>query len=201
MNHFKFIRLFRQIISFYKRDFTSPAPTLFKLKTLEHFAIKAGAWVETGTFKGETTAFLAKRFSKVITLEPSPHFFDLAKANLSKYRNVSILHASSEEKFEECLITVAPKANLWLDGHFSGGKTFHAESISPIAHELSIVKKHKGKFTELLIFIDDIRLFSGLTDLDNDTNYPSLRFVTDWCFENRFEWRIENDIMIAKLLR
>jgi len=193
-----FFRFIRQYHSFYRRSFTAPSPNYFKMKTLLHFADVDGVWLETGTYKGATTKYLASRFSKVISLVPSDHYHQYASSKLRKFENVHVRKGSSEELFEDCLISVAPCANLWLDGHFSDGLTFFGDNVSPIIHELEMIEKNKDKFNTLIVFIDDIRLFPR--DMKEVDGYPNIQMLLNWCRKNDFSWQIENDIMIAKML-
>lgn len=52
------------VVNWLKRGFASPAPQFVKWLVLEKWGGKH-TWVETGTYKGETTAHLA-RFSKMV---------------------------------------------------------------------------------------------------------------------------------------
>ncbi len=193
-NFFRFLIHYK---SFYRRSFTSPSPNYFKMKTLIHFSDPRAAWLETGTYEGATTKFLAQRFPRVITLEPSSHYFQYSTAKLRGYKNVTILNGSSEDLFEESLMAISPLANLWLDGHYSDGLTFSGSNVSPIIHELLIIEKHKNKFESLNIFIDDVRLFPRSANNQGD-GYPHIQSIFNWCYNNEFTWEIENDILIAR---
>ena len=190
-------RQIREWIQFSQRDFSAPSPNFIKMKTLVSFATPSGIWVETGTYLGGTCKYLAKRFSSVISIEPSEYFHQYSKTRLKKFKNVQLLYGTSEDLFEDALLATAPQGNLWLDGHFSDGGTFLGTKISPISEELSSVAKHKHKFTELVIFIDDVRLFPR--SREEETGYPQFQFLIDWCRDNAFEWQIQNDILIAKM--
>jgi hypothetical protein len=187
----------RQYKDFYQRDFTAPSPNLFKMKTFVRFANPKGVWIETGTYMGSTSEFLAKRFPKVISIEPSDYFFDYAKTRLQKFENVTVLKGTSEDLFEDALVSAAPMANVWLDGHYSEGGTFLGNSVTPIMDELLAINRHKEKFNSLVIFIDDIRLFARSND--SESGYPPFQALLDWCRENSFDWQIQNDILIAEM--
>lgn len=190
-------RYINEYASFYRRDFISPHPNLFKMKTLLHFADSRGSWLETGTYMGSTTKFLAKRFPMVITIEPSEYFFNHASSRLQNYNNISFLKGTSEDFFEKSLIAVSPRGNLWLDGHYSEGNTYLGNIVTPIEIELLYVAKHKDKFDSLVVFVDDIRLFPRTDSEDN--GYPKFQWLIDWCRDNDFKWELQNDILIARL--
>lgn len=191
-----FAHKIREWIQFFQRDFSAPSPNFIKMKTLVSFATPSGKWVETGTFLGGTCKYLAKRFFSVTSIEPSEHFHQYSKIRLRKFKNIQLLNGTSEDLFEDALVATAPQGNLWLDGHYSEGGTFLGNKISPISEELFLVAKHKQKFTDLVIFIDDVRLFPRN---EEETGYPKFQFLIDWCRDNAFEWQIQNDILIAKM--
>ena len=192
-------RIFREWIQFAARSYSAPSPTFLKMKTLVSFSIKEGNWVETGTYMGGTTKYLAKRFPKVISIEPSPKYFAYAESRLKKLKNVTLLNGSSEDLFEGAIVAAGPIVNLWLDGHFSEGGTFLGNKISPVEEELSAVLKQIDGFQKLVIFIDDIRLFPRSND--QETGYPKIQWLIDWCTKNGFKWQIQNDILIAEMVR
>jgi len=164
------------------------------MKTLEYYSIKDAGWIETGTYKGETTRFLAKRFSKVISIEPSPIFYNFSKNRLRRFKNVILLNGTSEDLLESSLVSVLPAANIWLDGHYSDGGTFLGKKVSPVEEELTAIQRNLNYFHELVIFIDDVRLFPHSND--DDTGYPTFQWVINWCTQNKFKWQVQNDILI-----
>lgn len=186
----------RELFQFFRRSFDAPYPTFIKRKTLVSHSISDGSWIETGTYMGSTTQFLAKRYPKVTTIEPSEYFFEFSESRLKRNRNVVTLFGSSEEHFENALIGNQKEINIWLDGHFSEGGTFLGENVSPIVHELEIIARHKSKFNSIRVFVDDVRLFQR--DGLQATGYPPFVFLLDWALSNRFVWEIQNDIFIAK---
>lgn len=194
-----FYRTIHQYFSFYRRDFTAPSPNFLKMKTLTHFAEPEGIWLETGTYMGGTSEYLAKRYPKVISIEPSEYFYKYASTKLKRFKNVTVLNGTSEELFENSLIAVSPCANVWLDGHFSEGETFLGNSVTPIEDELLAISKHKDKFETLIVFIDDIRLFPRSVDEKN--GYPQFQWLIEWCRDNGFRWELQNDILIAEMVR
>ena len=76
---------------------------------------------------------------------------------------------------------------------FSSGMTFKGPKITPILDELSSIEKNLTRFNQVVILVDDVRLFeSSLTQSD----YPSLGVLVDWARANRLQWCIEHDIFI-----
>jgi hypothetical protein len=61
--------------------------------------------------------------------------------------------------------------------------------------ELSVVSAHKHRFNSIVVFVDDVRLFSRTAD--TPTDYPPITFLMNWANQNGFNWEIQNDIFIA----
>jgi hypothetical protein len=189
-------RLTPSYLKWRNNGFVSPSPQFIKTQVLKRNGINFGTWIETGTYLGDTTKFLAKNFpnSKIISLEPQILIFNFAKFRLRKRNNVLLVNGSSEEKFEGILSKIAGPVNFWLDGHFSGDITFQGDSISPIIQELDLIEKYRNNIGELAVFIDDIRDF----DADLNSGYPSRDVLVTWANRNNLKWNIEQDIFIAK---
>ena len=176
--------------------FVSPSPQFVKTQVLKRHGLKAGTWIETGTYLGDTTKFLAKAFpnSMVISIEPQLLIFNFAKFRLKNIKNVLLIHGSSEEKFEETLSKIVGPVNFWLDGHFSGDITFQGKTDSPISKELELIEKYIENFDQIVVFIDDIREFEG----EPNSGYPSRDAIVAWANKNNLKWNIEHDIFVAK---
>lgn len=182
-----------------------PAPWAVKMKVLERYMIPGAAWVETGTYLGETTAFLAKRSPQVITLEPSMALWEKAAQKFALSDRITVLHKSSEDGFLETLgLIQTSNVCFWLDGHYSGGSTFSGSEDTPIVHEIrSITHKLKdGTLDQVAVFIDDVREFASLNreqvGRPRAPGYPSLQVLVDWAEELNLHWTIEHDIFIAR---
>ena len=181
--------------SWVKKDLLSPfkTPIFVKQKILLKHAVKNSTWIETGTYIGTTTGFLAKRFPYVHTIEPSEECLKIAKSNLTGFTNIIYHHGTSEQRLDEVFLNLSGNLCLWLDGHFSKGITFLGDQECPINFELKTIDKYKNKFDKLVIFIDDIS-----TTFIDDKNYPSIDFYVDWARKNNFSWFIEQGIFIIK---
>lgn len=131
------------------------------------------ALVETGTFLGDTTAYFADYCETVYSIELSEDLADKARRRFAKTANVTILQGDSGKLMPSVLKQVGERALFWLDGHFSGTcgsgddpiVTARGNSDTPVVAELQAILQDK---VPRHIFIDDARLFSGLSD------YPSV---------------------------
>ena len=192
-----FLDIYRNLIliNWVKKYVLSPfkTPTYIKQKILFKHSIKNATWIETGTYTGLTTAFLAKRFPCVHTIEPSEDCLKIAKSNLARFNNVNYHFGTSEEKLEGIISQLSGDLCLWLDGHFSGGITFCGDNECPVIYELETISKNRMQFSNLIIFVDDIA--ASFVDQDH---YPDIDFYVDWARKNKFNWFIEQGIFIAK---
>ena len=176
--------------------FNAPSPQFIKVKLLKRNGIATGSWVETGTYLGDTTKYLARNFpkSQVITLEPDKRIYTFTSYRLKKFKNIKFVNGSSEHKFDNVLSKLEGPVNFWLDGHFSGDITFKGDLYSPVIKELEVIQKHQSRLKKVCVLIDDMRDFND----DPISGYPSRNYLVDWANKNNLIWQIEQDIFIAK---
>ena len=186
------IRRQREFKYWKKRNYLENAPQFIKEMVLEKYSIKNANWIETGTFRGETTKYLSKRYPLIYSIEPDVEFYKVA-LNRFKNQNVKLFNDESENIFPILLPTLKDNLNFWLDGHYSQGITFKGKKDCPIINELNAIKKNFDNFKKLSIFIDDIRLF-----LSSTKDYPSINYLVDWTRRLDMKWRIVNDIFIIQ---
>ncbi|MGY4473588.1 hypothetical protein [Bradyrhizobium sp. USDA 3364] len=134
-------------------------------------------FVETGTNLGHTTAFVAKHFAKVHTIELSRSLHEDTKRKLSHIRNIDFIHGDSAEVLRDLCATIEEPAVFYLDAHWSGGVTAHGDEEVPLYHELASIARRP--FCDLII-VDDYRLFGkkGKTGTIGHVQYPPIEF--DW---------------------
>jgi hypothetical protein len=195
-----FLQFLKNLLTWHQRNYDVPSPSLIKQRVLLRNAIPAGIWVETGTYLGDTTHFLAKRFGKVISIEPEPSLFAQAKKRFSRTPQVEIINGSSETVFPGLLPKLSGNINFWLDGHYSGGTTwatYKGSSDTPITMELSQIEQNLGKFKKVAVLVDDVRCFQSS---DPTSGYPTIDFLVDWARRTGLNWHIEHDIFVAKSL-
>jgi hypothetical protein len=61
-----------------------------------------------------------------------------------------------------------------------------------------ILANQLPRFEECVVFVDDVRGFSDMTETNK---YPSKEFLVEWANANDCSWSIEHDIFIAKKLK
>ena len=174
-----------------KSGYAPPSPYRIKKLILLSNSIRSAPWIETGTYLGETTKFLAKNNPFVITLEPSISHYVYTTNRFRKTKNITVINSTSEDGLEKILSQLSGVVNIYLDGHASGDGTFISDVLTPIRYELEIIKKYKNNFSELFVAIDDFRVFGN-----SDGIYPSNYYLVNYCKENDLNWKIEQDIFM-----
>ena len=179
-----------------KRDYLSNSPQFVKQKIFVKYGISCAIWIETGTFLGSTTSFLADRYPHVHSIEPGKELYNKAR-KIFKNQNITLHNDTSETILPTLLPSLQADINIWLDGHYSSGITFEGEKHCPVEDELASIKNNMSNFDAITILIADVRCF--LTDAPVEyKDYPSLDYLVDWSRQHNVTWRIEHDIFIMQ---
>jgi hypothetical protein len=178
-----------------KRGYLNEAPQFVKEQLFLKYGVPNAPWVETGTFRGKTTLFLAKHSTKVYTIEPAKELYDNAVKMLAG-RNVELFNDVSEAVFPNLMPTLSGDLNFWLDGHYSAGRTFKGDTDCPVEDELRAIENNVSNFGKVSILIDDVRCFLQVDPGYSD--YPSIDYLVDWARKQGFSWSIEHDIFIMR---
>lgn len=168
-----------------------PAPDSVKRALIWEFGRDLDMWIETGTFLGDTAAWLGRSGKPVLTIEPSSELFQSAERRFAKSLNIRVVFGESQNALGEVLASVHGSVGFWLDGHYSGQGTFGHELACPVLQELGLIGAHLERLEDVVVFVDDARLF--LVDAD----YPPLEDLVEWAHSNNLWWLIQNDIFIA----
>jgi len=184
-----------ELRSWHKRNFSSPVPQSVKWAVLARYGELTETWVETGTYQGETTAFLAQTAKKVYTVEPSTELAKNARKRLRGFHNVTILEGKSEDLLSEIIERVDGPLSFWLDAHYSGGTTFKGTAGTPIREELALIQKHILRLDRLTVLIDDMHSFEPSDPMFAD--YPTRGWLVDWANSNKLNWTMEHGIFVA----
>lgn len=181
-----------------RRGFASPAPQIVKWSVLRRWG-GDGTWIESGTYKGETTRFLSTFSHCVYSIEPSPILAKNATRNFSANESVNIIEGLSEVELPRLLQELSQlekeDVSFWLDGHYSAGITFQGPSDTPIVEELHAISEYLRTFTNVTVFIDDVRCFNP--SIPEYASYPPLNYLSSWANSHELVWTIEHDIFIA----
>ena len=179
-----------------KSGYSMPAPMKIKRSVLQGHGISEGTWIETGTWHGDTAAFLATRASHVWTIEPDNKLSLAASARFHDCSNVTVVEGLSEDKLSEILDSVSGDVCFWLDGHFSSGDTHRGPIDTPIRAELKTIEEHLGRLGNVVVLVDDMRCFDPSSA--GFSEYPSRSWLVEWADRNHLIWTSEFDIFVAK---
>ena len=143
---------------------------------------KADAFVETGTYLGDTTAAMRSLFSRVISIELSEELHAAAKRRFSSDSNVTLIKGNSAERIGDALALVGEARPLmWLDAHWSGGATAKADENTPILSEIRQIRE-AGR-ADVVILVDDISFFwsvnPGFNVHESIGGYPEIGRLID----------------------
>lgn len=167
-----------------------PAPPHAKRAIIVEEVRRTGVrvFVETGTFRGDTVARMAKFVPRVISIELDDTLHACAVERFAGDTNVEVLRGDSASLLPGIVAELDTPALFWLDGHFSGGVTAFGGAMTPIMEELAAVLASPVAHS---VLIDDARLFDG-TD-----GYPKLEDVRSFCaeLEPSMTWTVADDII------
>ncbi len=180
-----------------QRRFAAPSPTIVKNEVILRNGIPNAIWIETGTYKGDTSALLAKTAKMVYTIEPAQTLYEAAKARFVNSKNIQVIQGLSENVMPNLLSQLNGNINFWLDGHYSTGVTFQGPKDSPLLEELACIEQHLHKFPQVVILIDDVR-YCANPSCHQFSGYPKLDEMVDWAKRNKLFWHIEHDTMVIK---
>lgn len=135
------------------------------------FEKKTENFIETGSYHGFGIGLaLRSGFSKVYSIELTPHFFHECAGMYSHDPRVHMILGDSFYKLEE-LLQANPDTpfTYWLDGHYSGGNTGFGVKETPLLKELEVILSRKVDGE--LIYVDDMRLYRSF---DEEVNIESI---------------------------
>jgi hypothetical protein len=139
-------------------------------------AFGLAAFVETGTYRGDTLDALYDDFEQLHSVEIGRALFEAAKARFAGRGKVHLTNADSAIGLAEVLrLSSLPPALLWLDAHYSGAGTAKGAGNTPVLAEVEAILAAKRPSD--VILIDDLRCFwtpaAGFRPDDTLPGYPS----------------------------
>ena len=175
-----------------REGWVNPPPYFVRLAMLETEAKALGAktFIETGTFRGDTTWFFRNRFRKIVTIEVQDQLVKIARKRFRKHPNVEVVHGDSSQELAQVCGMIDGPCLVFLDGHYSSGITSYGEKECPVIEELQALFSHLNH--PFRIVIDDAREFGG------DPAYPELAVIGEFLRRQPGVWkmRVENDAIV-----
>lgn len=138
------------------------------LKIIKNFEIHD--FVETGTYKGDTSFWASKHFKNVYTIEIDPEISRETASRNDCPANIEFLIGNSKEILPLLITKIADNAFFWLDGHWCEGGAGKEEEC-PLLYELKAI----SRLANPTIFIDDARCFMGpMPPPHNKDHWPEI---------------------------
>ena len=126
---------------------------------------KNNFFVETGTYQGHgIDQALDAGYNNVISIELSEYYYHRARLKYGRYRNVKLVLGDSADVLLPTLLGVHEPMTIWLDGHYSCGKTALGKYWSPLMQELDAISQHP--ICTHTIIIDDMRCWNNSDNID-----------------------------------
>ena len=119
-------------------------------------ATSANCFVETGTFRGDTTRWASRHFEQVYTVELSEDLFNANATSFTALKNVTPLLGDSREHLRQLARTL-PKTIFWLDAHWCG--EFAAVGLDDQCPLLGEIAALQECWDRAYILVDDARFF------------------------------------------
>jgi len=162
---------------------------------------KVDTFVETGTFRAETTLCMCKLFPHTYTIELSEELYRQAREKL-KETSAVCCHGDSVQVLPELLGIIKQPAIYFLDAHWCKRESAKGPIAVPLLQELELIAQRS--FSDLVI-VDDVRLFAtsrseNWGDISVTSILKSLsRKVPAWKRILRLGYTIMHDRMIIPL--
>jgi len=129
-------------------------------------------FVETGCYHGDTTAWAAQHFSKVISIEIRWDFIEIAaSACRPYYPRVSFIEGDSRDMIGPIVELLTGPALFWLDGHNATKLFGDGPDDCPVLEELAAINRSRFRHA---IMIDDAHCFEPPVEY---ANWPDLDAV------------------------
>ncbi len=136
-------------------------------------------FVETGTLVGDTAAWAASHFTRVVTIENQSERFGKAVQRFGGTPNVTVVFGNSPDILNYCCPPLIKEPTIfWLDAHWmgTGSGTGGDGHECPVLAEIAAI--NSGPANPHIILVDDARLFSAPPPHPHDASqWPDLNSV------------------------
>jgi hypothetical protein len=132
------------------------------------------AFVETGTYLGETARWAGALFPQVFTVEVDKGLYDRAREHPDNTENIRFINESSASWLRATATHLPCPALFWLDAHYSGPSTGLDGTECPVIDEIKALRA----IEDASVLIDDARMFLGPPGPDHDPSmWPRIDFL------------------------
>ena len=114
-------------------------------------------FVETGTYRGNTSFWAAGHFKNVFTIEIDPEISRSTASRPDCPKNIHFLVGNSKDVLPEIVRQLQGRSLFWLDGHWCNVTEMGKDMECPLMDELISLRS----IPDAIILIDDARAFLG----------------------------------------
>src|SRR5271165_7073401 len=150
------------------------------------------AFVETGTYLGDTLESVRALCSKAVSIEIDPFLHELALKRFRGYPQIELVRGDCVSMLPKVLAGVDRPALFWLDAHYSSGITGRGEVDDPILFSLRQLSQHA--LHSHVVLIDDARSFDGRESRPDLVDV--LRLLKD--INPSYRVSVQHDVVIAE---
>lgn len=151
-------------------------------------------FIETGTYKAQTSQWAAENFKKVVTIEAHQDFHDRARGIFKDQKHVRCIFGDSLTELPKVIKRLKKPTILWLDAHKCRFEDSLTASECPLLEELKAIV---ATGVNHVILIDDARMFIEPPPEPYDpAQWPTLAEVKALLPAN-YDVSIWNDAIIA----
>ena len=133
-------------------------------------------FIETGTYRGQTSEIAREIFKDVHTVELSPTLYRAAVKKFETHPNVHLYYGNSAKKLPTILESVSSKPLIFLDAHYSTGTTARGPTDTPVAQELALI--FDSAHPDSIILIDDFCFFTNANNRPENGMWPTADYPT-----------------------
>ncbi|MFR9166789.1 MAG: FkbM family methyltransferase [Dysgonomonas sp.] len=139
---------------------------------------KVDNFVETGSYKGETTEWAATRFKNVYSIEVKQEYAKEAKQKCQQFKNVEIIEGDSRAELPKLISKLQGKTIFFLDSHSITEviDNKYRNIDCPLTEELSAV----ATYGDPIVFINDVYRFMGPSP-DSKIKWPAFEEIFNLC--------------------
>lgn len=179
----------------------------------------ADVWIETGTYFGNgISEALKSGYKRVVSIELSDYYYEIAKKRYEEDNRVSVYHGHSCSVLPGVLREMSATHKsmvLWLDAHYSACGTAGIDDPNPLMKELSVISEWLVTLENRrlpTIIVDDLRTFrKNVCGFDTDDIIQAIRQISsdykfslhDGCntclIDDPSYTEFRNDILVASI--
>lgn len=145
-------------------------------------------FIETGTYRAQTTTWAADNFKRAVSIELDSALHHRAEEVLKGKKNTRLIWGDSATELKKVLAKLKKPALIWLDAHWCKDQEADIPEC-PLVKELEAIRESKLAH---FILIDDARLFENPPNSD----WPNLNQVIN-SLPSGYVGDVWNDAFIA----